>query len=94
MTESNSNSKTSYDSDTVESSSNFTNESRTRSNLHSNQNTKTTPNQTRDEKRVYLTDKTCQQFQTLEKLIWNSNQFIEKTNKNQCLNEIILKILL
>lgn len=88
-----SNSKMSFDSQiTVESSSSFADESNSRINEKSLKSKET--NHNRQDKRIYATDKICQQFQTLEKLVWNSNQFIEKSNKNQNLNEIILKVLL
>lgn len=84
-----------YDSETIGSEASFTNDS-SRANIKRNHKpikTNRVINQIND-KRIRISDKICNEFQVLEKLIWNSNQFIEKSNKNEVLSEMVLKILL
>ena len=79
----------SYDSDTPNSSisSNLTNKNRSK---------KIKNNQFKNliDKRIRITEKICDQFQILEKILWDYNQYTEEPSKNEDLNEILLKILM
>jgi hypothetical protein len=78
----------SYDSDTPDSSiSDLTNKNRAKK-IKNNQQIKSSI-----DKRIRITDKICDQFQILEKILWDYNQFTQEPNRNENLNEILLKIL-
>jgi hypothetical protein len=82
-----------YDSDTIV-SENSMNTNLNRLKGHKN-------NQTRNSRlietrttQIHFSDRICNQFQLLEKFIWDFNEYKNKKNTNEALSELIFRILM
>ena len=43
---------------------------------------------------IHVSGKTCNQFQLIEKLVWDFKQFTYSSSKSETLSEIVFKILM